>query len=42
MSCLTVNIERVTQPMEVVIGLVCSVPTTVSDFSDDFNNDFNI
>lgn len=41
MSCLTVNIERVTPPMEVVIGLVCSVPSS-GDFNDDFNNDFNI
>jgi hypothetical protein len=40
MSCLTVNIERVTNPVEVLIGLVCSVPTIDSDFSDDFNNDF--
>lgn len=41
MSCMTVKIERVPQPMEVSVGLVCSVPA-FADFNEDFNDDFLI
>ena len=40
MSCLTVKIEKVSTPLEVIVGMVCSVGHLVNDFSKDFSKDF--
>ena len=40
MSCLTFKIDRVSPPLTVSVGMVCSVGHLDNDFNDDFNDDF--